>query len=194
MINIKPSAIREIFKVLDDPAIISFAAGNPSPDTFPVEQMSELSKTIYEKMPVLAFQYGISEGYAPLRVKIEERIKRKFNIRDEKNTLLIMTGGQQGIDLTSKVMCNEGDVVICERPSFIGALNSFKANGADIVQIDTESDGICLEKLEKALIENKNAKLIYLIPTFQNPSGSTMSLEKRKAVLELAKKYEIIIL
>ena len=194
MINIKPSAIREIFKVLDDPAIISFAAGNPSPDTFPVEQMSELSKTIYEKMPVLAFQYGISEGYAPLRVKIEERIKRKFNIRDEKNTLLIMTGGQQGIDLTSKVLCNEGNVVICERPSFIGALNSFKANGADIVQIDTESDGICLEKLEKALIENKNAKLIYLIPTFQNPSGSTMSLEKRKAVLELAKKYEIIIL
>jgi len=193
MINIKPSAIREIFKVLEDPAVISFAAGNPSPDSFPVAQISELSKIVYEKMPVLALQYSGSEGYAPLVEKIRLRLKNRFNIDTSGDKTLITTGGQQGIDLTAKVMCNEGDVVICEKPSFIGALNSFKANGAIPVQIDMESDGVCIEKLEKALIEHKNAKIIYLIPTFQNPSGSTMSLEKRKAVLELAKKYEIII-
>ena len=194
MINIKPSAIREIFKSLSDPEVISFAAGNPSPDAFPVEQMSELSKIIYEKMPVLALQYSVSEGYTQLREKIEQRLEKKFNINKDGNTLLIMTGGQQGIDLTSKVLCNEGDIIICERPSFVGALNSFKANGADIVQINMDPDGICLEDLEQALINYKNAKMIYLIPTFQNPSGKTMSLEKRRAVLELAKKYEIVIL
>ena len=190
MINIKPSAIREIFKSLTDPKVISFAAGNPSPDAFPIGQINELSKIIYEKMPVLALQYGISEGYTPFREKVRLRMKEKFNIDGKNDITLITSGGQQGIDLLSKVMCNEGDVVICEKPSFIGALNSFKANGAKLVQIDIEKDGV----LEKALIENKNAKIIYLIPTFQNPSGSTMSLEKRKAVLALAKKYGVIIL
>ena len=190
MVNIKPSAIREIFKSLSDPSVISFAAGNPSPEAFPVEQISELSKLVYEKMPVLALQYGISEGYAPLIEKVRLRMKNRFNIDDDGNIILIVTGGQQGIDLTSKVMCNEGDVVICERPSFIGALNSFKANGARPVQVDMD----CIEELEKALITHKNAKLIYLIPTFQNPAGTTMSLEKRIAILELAKKYGVLIL
>ena len=194
MLNIKPSAIREIFKSLSDPEVISLAAGNPSPDAFPVEQMSELSKIIYEKMPVLALQYSVTEGYAPLVEKIKLRLQNRFNINHDGNTTLITTGGQQGIDLTCKVMCNTGDVVICEKPSFIGALNAFRANGANIVQIDMESDGINLEKLEEALKTYKNAKIIYLIPTFHNPLGTTMSLEKRKAVLELAKKYEIIIL
>jgi 2-aminoadipate transaminase len=194
MINIKPSAIREIFKSLTDPSVISFAAGNPSPESFPVGQLAELSRIIYEKTPVTALQYGITEGYMPLREKVEERLKRKFNIQSGENTLLIMTGGQQGIDLTCKVMCDEGDVVICEKPSFIGALNAFKANGAVPVQVEMDEDGICLEGLEKALISHKNAKLIYLIPTFQNPSGKTTSSGRRKAVLELAKKYKIVIL
>ena len=196
MINIKPSAIREIFKSLSDPEVISLGAGNPSPDAFPVEQISELSQIIYEKMPVLALQYSVTEGYAPLIEKINLRLKNKFNINNENKSdvTLITTGGQQGIDLACKIMCNEDDVVICEKPSFIGALNAFKANGAIPVQVDMEPDGICIEKLEKALVEHKNAKIIYLIPTFHNPLGTTMSLEKRKAVLDLAKKYEIIIL
>jgi len=194
MLNIKPSAIREIFKALADPSIISFAAGNPSPDAFPVEQIQELSSIIYEQMPVAALQYNITEGYMPLREKIAARIKSKFNISGEGDMLLITTGGQQGIDLTSKVTCNPGDVVLCEKPSFIGALNAFKANGANPVAIDMQDDGIDLEKLELALKTHANAKIIYLIPTFQNPSGKTMPLEKRRAVLELAKKYQVIIL
>ena len=194
MINIKPSAIREIFKSLQDPSVIAFAAGNPSPDAFPVEEINKLSATIYKQMPVLALQYGITEGYAPLLEKTKARLNAKYNINTEKNTTLITTGGQQAIDLTCKVMCNEGDVVICEKPSFIGALNAFKANGAKPVGIDMDDDGINIEKLEKVLIEHKNAKLIYLIPTFHNPLGTTMSLEKRKAVYSLAQKYQILIL
>ena len=194
MVNIKPSAIREIFKSLQDPSVIAFAAGNPSADAFPVEEINKLSSEIYEKMAVLALQYGITEGYAPLLEKIKSRLKAKFNINTDANTTLITTGGQQGIDLTCKVMCNEGDVVICEKPSFIGALNAFKANGAKLVGIDMEADGINIEKLEKALIEHKNTKLIYLIPTFHNPLGTTMSLEKRKAVYSLAQKYQVLIL
>ena len=190
MKNIKPSAIREIFKSLTDPSVISFAAGNPSPEAFPVAQMSELSKMIYDKMPVPALQYGISEGYAPLIEKVRLRIKERFGIGGENDATLIVSGGQQGIDLTGKVMCDEGDIVICEKPSFVGAINSFKANGARPVQVDMEEDGA----LEAALAENKKAKIIYLIPTFQNPSGSTMPLERRKAVLELAKKYGAVIL
>ena len=194
MLNIKPSAIREIFKVLDDPSVISFAAGNPSPDAFPAEQIQELSDIIYTQTPVAALQYNITEGYAPLREKVAARIKSKFNISGDGDMLLITTGGQQGIDLTCKVMCNEGDVILCEKPSFIGALNAFKANGAKPVAVDMREDGIDLEKLEDALKTYTNAKMIYLIPTFQNPSGKTMPLEKRKAVLALAKKYQVIIL
>jgi 2-aminoadipate transaminase len=158
-----------------------------------VSKLEKLSKIVYETMPVTALQYGISEGYAPLIKKVGARLKDKFDIDDKGNVVLIVTGGQQGIDLTSKVMCNEGDVVICEKPSFIGALNSFKANGAIPVQIDMEADD-GINNLEKALIEHKNAKLIYLIPTFQNPSGTTMPQKKREAVLALAKKYGVLIL
>jgi len=190
MVNIKPSAIREIFKSLTDPSVISFAAGNPSPDAFPVGELGELSKIVYGTMPTPALQYGISEGYTPLREKIEARLEKKFDIKSAGSALLITTGGQQGLDLTSKVMCNEGDVIICEKPSFIGALNAFKANGAVPVQVDMGQP----ENLERALLVHKNAKLIYLIPTFQNPSGTTMPEKTRRSVLALAKKYGVIIL
>ena len=147
-------------------------------------------------MPVPALQYGITEGYSPLIEKVKTRLKNRFNINtnSKSDAVLITTGGQQGIDLTCKVMCNPGDAVICEKPSFIGALNAFKANGAEPVQIDMEDGGICIEKLEQALIKHKNAKIIYLIPTFHNPLGTTMPLDKRRAVLALAKKYGVIIL
>jgi 2-aminoadipate transaminase len=107
---------------------------------------------------------------------------------------MIVSGGQQGLELACKIFCNEGDTVICEDPSFIGALNSFRSNGARTVGVPMEQDGISLEALEQTLKSTKNAKLLYLIPTFQNPTGITMSVEKRRAVLALAKKYGIVIL
>ena len=194
--ELKPSAIREIFKSLSDPTIISFAAGNPSPESFPVEDLARLSAEIFESDASFALQYGITEGYTPLRESITARQKSRFGdsmVRDY-DTTLVVTGGQQGLELACKAFCNEGDAIICENPSFIGALNAFRSNGVKTVGVDMEDDGICLEKLEETLKNTKNAKLLYLIPTFQNPSGTCMSLEKRLAVLELAKKYEIVIL
>lgn len=192
--GLKPSAIREIFKSLSDPEMISFAAGNPSPLSFPVEQMKEIATDIFTNRPVEALQYSITEGYPKLRAQVEERLKNKFNINMDGMSTIITTGGQQGIDLTAKVLCNEGDIIITENPSFIGALNAFRAYNADIRGVDLEEDGMNLEQLEKILSENKNVKLIYTIPTFHNPGGITASLEKRKAVIALAEKYGVIIL
>lgn len=194
LVNMKPSAIREIFKSLTDPRIIAFAAGNPAPESFPAKELGLLSSSIFENEATKALQYGITEGYPPLRAFLEERLCRNFGVNKEGNTTLVVTGGQQGIELTAKVMCNEGDVVICENPSFIGALNAFRSIGANLVGVDMEDDGINIEKLEKACRENPKAKLLYVIPTFHNPAGLTTSYEKRKAIYEIAKRYSLIIL
>ena len=192
--NLKPSAIREIFKSLSDPTIISFAAGNPSPLSFPSEELAEISADIFKNQANVALQYGITEGYPPLRKAVEERMKAKFGIGRDFDETIITTGGQQGIELTSKALCNEGDVVICENPSFIGALNSFRALGAKPVGVPLNEDGIDVDILEKTLAETPNARFIYVIPTFHNPMGITSTLENRKKVYELAKKYGVMIL
>ncbi len=192
--DMKPSAIREIFKSLSDPNVISFAAGNPSPLSFPVEKMHSVAEEIFQNEASFAFQYGITEGYPRLREQISLRLKERFNTGSDDDEVIITTGGQQGIDLCAKVLCNEGDVVICENPSFIGALNAFRSYNTKLVGIDLENDGMNIEALENALKANPNAKMIYVIPTFQNPAGITTSLEKRKAILDLAKKYDVIIL
>lgn len=192
--SLKPSAIREIFKSLGTPGSISFAAGNPNPNSFPVADMKRIADEIFEREPVTALQYGITEGYEPLRKLVSERLKRVYGIGTPDDDLIIVTGGQQGIELTCKVMCNEGDVVLCENPSFIGALNAFRSLGARLVGVPLDDDGINLEELENAIKSNPNAKFLYTIPTFQNPAGITTSLEKRNAVLALAEKYDILIL
>lgn len=191
---LKPSAIREIFKSLTNPNVISFAAGNPSPLSFPVEKLKVLADKIFEESAASSLQYGITEGYTPLREQVAERLKSKFNTGRDFDETIIVSGGQQGIDLTCKVLCNEGDTVVCENPSFIGALNAFRSYGVNLKGLDVGDDGIDPEELETLLKTDKKVKLIYLIPTFQNPAGITMSLEKRKAVLAVAKKYNVPIL
>ena len=192
--GVQPSAIREIFKVLGDPSIISFAGGNPDPSTFPAEKMAVIAAELFEKQPSAALQYSVTEGYPALREKIANRLKTKFNIGNENDSLLVLTGGQQGIDLTCKVLCNEDDVVICEEPSFIGALNAFRTYKTRLRGVPMDDDGMNTDALEEVLKSEPKAKLIYTIPTFQNPMGVTMSLEKRKKVYELAKKYGVVIL
>ena len=192
--DMQPSAIREIFKSLSDPNMISFAAGNPAAASFPVEKIRAISEQILLTDPTGALQYSVTEGYGPLREQLKARLRDKFSIGTSDDELIVTTGGQQGIDLAAKVLCNEGDTVICENPSFIGALNAFRSYNAKLVGVDVEQDGINVEKLEQALKDNPNTKLIYLIPTFQNPSGITMSLEKRRAVLALAERYGAVIL
>ncbi len=199
--SLKPSAIREILKAPSSPDTISFAAGNPAPESFPVEDMARLSASIYEETPTLALQYGVTDGYAPLREAIAKRQKEKFNIGKSLSNgdafddiTIIVSGGQQGLELACKVFCNEGDAVICENPTFIGALNAFRSNGATPVGVTLEDDGMNIEELEEAIKNTPNAKLIYVIPTFQNPGGITTSYEKRVKIYSLAKKYGLMIL
>ncbi len=194
MQDMKPSAIREIFKSLGMPGAISFAAGNPAPESFPVERLETLAADIFANDAVNALQYSVTEGYPPLRDLVNARLRDKFGVDTAHNTTLITSGGQQAIELFCKVMCNEGDVVICENPSFIGALNAFRSLGAKPVGVELEDDGISIEGLEVALKAHPNAKFLYLIPTFHNPAGITMSLEKRRAVYALAQQYDVLIL
>ena len=192
--SLKPSAIREIFKSLSDPSIISFAAGNPSPLSFPAKDLAEISADIFENNSTAALQYSITEGYPPFRKAVEERIRAKFGIGRDFDETIIVTGGQQGLELACKTLCNEGDAVICENPSFIGALNSFRASGCETIGVPLRDDGIDLAILEETLKTTPNAKMIYVIPTFQNPAGICSSLENRKGVYALAKKYGVMIL
>ncbi len=192
--SLKPSAIREIFKSLSDPSIISFAAGNPSPLSFPSKELGEIAADIFANHAAAALQYSITEGYPALRTAVADRLSRIFGIGRPFDTTIITSGGQQGLELTCRALCNPGDVVLCENPSFIGALNAFRAVGAKTVGIPLHEDGIDPADLEKALDKHPNTKMIYLIPTFQNPAGITTSEEKRRAIYEIARRHSVVIL
>lgn len=190
--HLEASAIREIFKLLAKPGIISFAGGAPDPNLFSKKEFAEIAKEILETQGNVALQYGITEGYAPLRDWTRDRLKSQ-GILKEDDDVIIVSGGQQGIDLASKSLINAGDGVVCEEPSFIGGLNSFRSYNAELFGVPVQADGLDTERLEELLKEHKNIKLLYTIATFQNPSGITISLEKRKKILELADKYDFLI-
>ncbi len=192
--SLQPSAIREILKATADPAIIPFAAGNPDTAAFPVEDVRAIAAQILENDPITALQYGVTEGYAPLRTRVSDYMKTKHNIGRDFDSLIITSGAQQVMDLATKALCNFGDTVICETPSFIGSLNCFRSYGVQLRGVPVEADGMNMEILEQKLKENKNVRFIYTIPNFQNPSGATMSLEKRKRLYALAKAYNVLIL
>ncbi|WP_294579122.1 PLP-dependent aminotransferase family protein [uncultured Thomasclavelia sp.] len=192
--GVKASAVREILKLMNDPEIISFGGGNPSSETFPVAKLKAISDDIFATNPNSVLEYGITEGDQSFKDAAVKFLSRHENIVKEYDQVMVTSGSQQIMDFVSKCLCNEGDIVVCENPSFLGALNAFKSNGAKLVGIEMEDDGINLEKLEAVLSAPKKPKLIYLIPNFQNPTGITTSLEKRKAIYQLAKKYQVTIL
>ncbi|MBR6599013.1 MAG: PLP-dependent aminotransferase family protein, partial [Oscillospiraceae bacterium] len=192
--SLKPSAIREILKHTANPEVIPFAAGNPSAEAFPTEIIGEISKELLTSDPIGALQYSITEGYTPLRDLLKKQMAEKKCFNSDIDDLIITSGAQQANELACKVLCSDGDTLICESPSFIGSLNAFKSYNVNLTGVELEDDGINIEKLEEAIKNNKNVKLLYVIPNFQNPTGNTMSWEKRKAVYELAKKYDFIIL
>lgn len=191
--GVQPSAIREILKSTADPEVISFAAGNPAPEAFPVEEIRRISGDVLREEPIAALQYSITEGYPKLRGWLKEDMAKKgcFNENDE--DLIITSGAQQAIETCAKIFCNEGETIICEKNSFIGSLNAFRSYNAKLVGVETDNDGMLPESLEKALKENPRTAFIYIIPNFQNPMGITTSLERRKAILELAYKYNVLI-
>ena len=189
----KGSAIREMFKRMADPEIISLAGGNPASELFPADELSKIAGKILMTSPTIALQYGTTDGYPKMKDCAIARAKEAgaYNEGDE---VLIMTGANQGIDLTAKAIINKGDKIIVESPSFIGSLNAFRTYECELVGVDVEADGMDVSKLEEALKANPDAKLLYTIPTFQNPTGTTMSLKKRKRVLELASEYDLLIM
>ena len=192
--NMKPSATREILKATSDPSVIAFAGGSPAVEAFPCEEVKKITAEILEENPVSALVYGVSEGYDPLRETVKAWLKRRNNIGTDDDVVIITAGGTQVMDITTRVLCSEGDTVICEEPSFIGSLNAFRSHGCNLVGVPIDSDGMNIEALEKAIKDNPNARFIYTIPNFQNPGGTTLSLEKRKAMYQLAKENGMAIL
>ncbi len=193
--TVKPSAIREILKmVAANPSIISLSTGSPSNEAIPVQEIHAISEKIFKERAIESLQYSVTEGYSPLREITKKRLNEVFGIDTEDDDVIITTGGQQGLFMTPQVLINPGDTVIVESPSFVSGIIAMKANGAHVVGIEMDDEGIRLDLLEEAVATQKNVKLLYLIPTFQNPRGSTMSLQRRKDVYELCKRNGIIIL
>ncbi len=192
--KMKPSATREILKVTSQPGMIAFAGGSPDTDAFPCEEVKKLSSQILSENPVSALVYGVSEGYEPLRENVKKWLIKNENISFENSDIIITSGGTQVMDLSTRVLTSPGDAIICEEPSFIGSLNCFRSHGCGLIGVEIDDDGMNIRKLEQAIKDNPDARFIYTIANFQNPGGTTLSLEKRKAMYELARENDLIIL
>lgn len=172
---------------------ISFANGNPSSNTFPVEDFARFASEAFRDDPNAVLQYGLSQGYPPLIEAVKARLTQKWGIDFAQNDLIIVSGGQQACDFVSKVLLNEGDTVIVEEPSFASCYNTFRSYGADLAGVPMQPDGMDLEKLEQALEQHPRARMIYVIPSFQNPTGFTTSMEKREKIYALAQAHHVAI-
>lgn len=195
--KMEASAIREILKLVQNPEVISLAGGMPDPTTFPTEELNEVVKQILAKNSACALQYSSTEGLTELREFILnwlDEAKEKAGL----DNIMITSGSQQGLDLVSKVLLNPGDTLIVELPSYLAALNAFRSYGGEMAGIPMDDEGMQIDILEEILTKLKNdrkkVKFIYTISNFQNPAGVTMSLARRKKILEVAKKYEVLIL
>lgn len=191
--QVKASEIREILKLTQQPEIISFAGGLPAPELFPIEAMKVVTQKVLNEMGREALQYSTTEGYDPLREKIAVRLNRD-GLNASKEHILITNGSQQGLDFTGKIFLNPNDIVLCESPSYLGAINAFKAYECGFKEIDTDQYGMVLEHLEKVIQETPSAKFIYVIPDFQNPSGRTWSRERREGLVKIANQYNLVVI
>lgn len=194
--GMKKSAIRELLKLTKDPEVISFAGGLPAPETFPENELIDIVKEVIEEDGSKALQYGTTEGDDRLRELIAENYNAEgFDIT--KDDILVTTASQQGLDLLAKVFVNRGDKVLVGLPSYLGGLGAFNAYGANMVGVEFDEHGMRADKLEEILAEMKangeRAKFIYIIPDFQNPAGVTMPEERRIKIIEIAKKYNVLI-
>ncbi|WP_180127931.1 PLP-dependent aminotransferase family protein [Rhodoferax sp. BLA1] len=189
--NVETSAIRELFKLLGKPGIISFAGGFPDPALFDAEGIAQASASVLANNPGPVLQYGATEGYGPLREGIAGFMAGKgATVAPE--GLVVTTGSQQALDLIGKCMISPGDKVIVEAPTFLATIQCFRLYGAQVIGAPIDANGVDVDKLE-ALIEEHQPKLVYLIPTFGNPSGATLSLERRKRILEIAVRTQTLV-
>ena len=190
--KVETSAIRELFKLLGKPGIISFAGGFPDSALFDVEGIQEAVNTALLEEPGAALQYGATEGYKPLREQIAAFMAAKGCTEVEPENLIVTTGSQQALDLLGKTMISPGDKVIVEGPTFLATIQCFRLYGAELISAPIDADGVQTDRLEQLIAEHR-PKLVYLIPTFGNPSGALLSAERRQKVLELAVKYQTLI-
>ncbi len=191
MAHLRASEIREILKVTVRPEVISFAGGLPAPECFPVEELADVSTRVLRESGPAALQYSTTEGHRPLRERIAARAADKLGARLDPDTILVTTGSQQGLDLVGKVLLDEGDVVLCESPTYLGAINALRVFSPRFVEVETDDEGMVPDDLRRKLASFPEAKLIYVVPDFQNPSGRTWSLPRRRALLELAARHEV---
>ena len=190
--NVETSAIRELFKLLGKPGIISFAGGFPDSAMFDVEGIRAASNAALAEEPGAALQYGATEGYNPLREQLATFMTAKGATDVAADNLIVTTGSQQALDLLGKTLISPGDKVIVEGPTFLATIQCFRLYGAELISAPIDGNGVKTDELEKLIAEHK-PKFVYLIPTFGNPSGAMLSLERRKAVLEMAVKHNTLI-
>lgn len=185
------SVIRELLKLTELPEIISFAGGLPAPEVFPVEQFREACNYVMDHFGPQSLQYSTTEGYRPLREMIARHISR-FSSEVGADNILITSGSQQALDFVGRLFVNRGDYIVVESPTYLGALQAWNAYGAQYIPVRADEHGMIVDELEAAL--RVGPKFIYVLPNFQNPSGSTLSLERRKQLVKIADKYGVPII
>lgn len=191
MDRMQASEIRELLKLTAKPDIISFAGGLPAPELFPVEEIAKVSHDLVLKEGRQLLQYATTEGRPTLRAKIAKRMADKYNTKVDPDDILITTGSQQCLDFVGKLFLDPDDVVLCESPSYLGALNAFNAYQPKFVEVPTDNGGLIPEELDKILETTPNCKFIYVIPDFQNPTGRTWSMERRQKFMEVVNKHNL---
>jgi 2-aminoadipate transaminase len=189
--RMKSSAIRELLKLTEDPEVISFAGGLPAPDVFPVEEFTSACEKVLKDFGAQALQYGSTEGFTPLREMIARHTSR-YGISISPDNILITSGSQQALDLIGEVFINPGDRILVEEPTYLGALQAWNAWGAEYVTVPMDEDGMITSSLESAL--RSGVKFIYVLPNFQNPTGVTLSLQRRQELIEIADRYGVPII
>jgi 2-aminoadipate transaminase len=192
MSRVHPSAIRELLRLGGDPDIISFGGGYPDPALFPVTELHEVYTRLLVPEHAAALQYTASNGLPRLRAQVADRLTRD-GISCTAEDVLIIQGGQQGLDLAAKLVVNAGDVIVTENPTFLGALIAFAPTEPRYAAVRTDADGMDTDHLEEVLAGHKDAKMIYTVPDFQNPTGITMSLDRRHRLIELANVYGLLV-
>ena len=191
--RMKSSVIRELLKLTERPEIISFAGGLPAPDFFPIREFQEACIHILQTEGQKALQYSSTEGFLPLRQYLSTKLS-KYSINVEPDNIMIVNGSQQGLDLVGKLFINPFDCVLSSRPTYVGAIQAWNAYQANFCTVPLDADGMCVEEIPAFIEANHRPRLVYVLPNFHNPAGTTLPLERRKQLVEIARKYDLIVL
>jgi 2-aminoadipate transaminase len=191
--TLQSSDIAALLKLTEQPEVISFAGGLPAPELFPIEDLKKVDLAILEKEGRQAVQYGTTEGYKPLREEVAKRMKAKFGVESKADDIVITTGSQQALFILAQILVNRDEYILMESPSYMGAIMAFDPVFPKYTEVPTDDKGMIPEELDKILAANDKIRMIYVIPDFQNPTGITWPLERRKAFMEVIKKYDVVV-